>query len=236
MKNVLSIENIETFYGHSHVLNGVTLQVPQSTVVALLGRNGVGKTTTLRSVMGLTPARSGNIILFDEDITKESSFQISRKGVGYVPQGRRLFNSLTVREHLEVYYRKGIDGSNLWTPKRTLEFFPRLAERYTSKGGELSGGERQMLAIARSLVTNPKMIVLDEPTEGLAPLVVAEVGKLIMKLKEEGLTILLTEQKLRFALQLADDIYLMSKGKIVYHDSPEKLDKDERAKQVYLGL
>ena len=234
--NTLSIQNIDTYYGHSHVLHGVSLDVPQSKVVALLGRNGVGKTTTLRSIMGLTPAKSGAILFNDEDIAHTQPYIISRKGMGYVPQGRRLFNSLTVKEHLEVYHRLGPDGTDVWTPERTLEFFPRLKERYTSTGAELSGGERQMLAIARALVTNPRMIVLDEPTEGLAPLVVAEVGYLINKVKEEGLTILLTEQKLKFALDLADEVYLMSKGKIVWHSLPEELENNEEIKKMYLGV
>ena len=236
MGHELSIQGINTYYGYSHVLHDVSLDVPQGTVVALLGRNGVGKTTTLRSVMGLTPARSGRVLFRDEDITKVPPHMISRKGIGYVPQGRRLFNSLTVREHLTVYHRKGPDGGDAWTPDRVLEFFPRLKERYSSKGSELSGGERQMLAIARALVTNPRLIVLDEPTEGLAPLVVAEVGRLILKVKEEGFAILLTEQKLRFALSLADDVYLMSKGQIVFHSSPQELDGNEEVKKLYLGL
>lgn len=236
MRHELSIQSIDTFYGHSHVLHGVSLDVPRGSVVALLGRNGVGKTTTLRSVMGLTPARSGKILFADEDITGTPAHVISRRGIGYVPQGRRLFHSLTVKEHLTVYHRKGIDGEDVWTPERALSFFPRLEERYLSKGGALSGGEQQMLAIARALVTNPRLMVLDEPTEGLAPLVVSEVGKLILKVKEEGLTILLTEQKLRFALSLADDVYLMSKGQIVFHSSPEELEKNEDIKRLYLGL
>lgn len=236
MGHELSIQGIDTYYGYSHVLYDVSLDVPQGTVVALLGRNGVGKTTTLRSVMGLTPARNGRILFMDEDITKVPPHAISRKGIGYVPQGRRLFHSLTVKEHLTVYHRKGIDGADAWSPDRVLEFFPRLKERYTSKGGELSGGEQQMLAIARALVTNPRLIVLDEPTEGLAPLVVAEVGRLILKVKEEGFAILLTEQKLRFALGLADDVYLMSKGQIVFHSTPQELSENEEIKKLYLGL
>ena len=233
---MLTIKDINTFYGYSHVLHGVSLEVPKATVVALLGRNGVGKTTTLRSIMGLTPAFDGSIVFNDEDITHISTHVIAQKGMGYVPQGRRLFTSLTVKEHLVVYHRKGIDGSDEWTPDRLLDFFPRLKERYTSTGGSLSGGERQMLAIARALVTNPKMIIMDEPTEGLAPQIVKEVGKLILKVKEQGFTILLTEQKLRFALGLADKVYLMSKGQIVYHSSSKELDENEEIKSLYLGL
>ncbi len=236
MGSMLTINNINTFYGHSHVLYNVSLEVPEANVVALLGRNGVGKTTTLRSVMGLTPANDGSIVFSGEDITHTSSHVIAQKGMGYVPQGRRLFTSLTVKEHLAVYHRKGIDGSDVWTPERALEFFPRLKERYNSVGGALSGGERQMLAIARALVTNPKMIIMDEPTEGLAPQIVKEVGKLIHKIKLQGFTILLTEQKLRFALGLADNVYLMSKGQIVHYSSPNELDENEEIKKLYLGI
>lgn len=236
MSNMLSINNINTFYGYSHVLYDVSLDIPEAAVIALLGRNGVGKTTTLRSIIGLTPANTGSIVFNNEDITHISTHLIAQKGMGYVPQGRRLFGSLSVKEHLTVYHRKGIDGSDEWTPERVLDFFPRLKERYNSLGGALSGGERQMLAIARALVTNPRMIIMDEPTEGLAPQIVKEVGKLILRIKQQGLTILLTEQKLRFALDLADYVYLMSKGQIVYHSSPEKLDENEDVKKLYLGL
>lgn len=236
MGTVLSINNIDTYYGHSHVLNEVSLQVEERSVVALLGRNGVGKTTTLRSVMGLTPVKNGEINFDGTRIEKKEPFAISRMGMGYVPQGRRLFGSLSVKEHLEVFKRPGADGNMLWTPERALEFFPRLKERYNSLGAELSGGERQMLAIARALVTNPRMVLLDEPTEGLAPLVVREVGELVLKLKEDGATILITEQKIRFALHIADDVYVMSRGKIVYHDSPEDLAQNEEIKRTYLGL
>jgi branched-chain amino acid transport system ATP-binding protein len=234
MALALEIKNINTFYGYSHVIYDASLEVREATVVALLGRNGVGKTTMLRSIMGLTRAQSGEILFYGKDIRTLEPFVISKLGVGYVPQGRRLFSSLTVREHLEVYYRKGFGGG--WDPEKALEFFPRLRERYTSKAGDLSGGERQMLAIARALVTNPKLIIMDEPTEGLAPMVVAEVGRLIKLIKEEGFTILLTEQKMKFALDLADESYILSKGQIVYHGLPKDLMSDEYTKKTYLGV
>ena len=229
---ILELKGIQTYYGHSHILHGVTMQVPEGRAVALLGRNGVGKTTTLRSIMGLTPPKEGTILFQGKEIQKLPAFEISRSGIGYVPQGRRLFKSLTVLEHLEVYHRPG----PRWNPDRALEFFPRLKERLNNKGNELSGGEQQMLAIARALVMNPELVVMDEPTEGLAPLIVDEVGKLVKRLKEEGQAILLTEQKMKFALDIADEVYIMSKGQIVFHGIPDEVRGDEELKTVYLGV
>lgn len=234
MSMMLELKNIETYYGYSHVLQGVSIEVPAGKVVALLGRNGVGKTTTLRSIMGLTPARSGEILFEGKDIRTTENFKIPKLGIGYVPQGRRLFGSLTVREHLEVFASKGFGGG--WNAAKVLELFPLLQTRITSKGSELSGGESQMLAIARALVTNPKLLVMDEPTEGLAPLIVAEVGRLIKLIKDEGYAILLTEQKMRFALELADETYIMSKGKIVFKGLPHEVMDNQEIKTTYLGI
>ena len=228
----LELREVNTYYGFSHILYDVSLKLPEGKVVALLGRNGAGKTTTIRSIMGLTPPQSGEVFFRGEPIHKKAAFQISRMGVGIVPQGRRLFKSLTVKEHLEVYCR----GSKFWNPGKALEYFPRLAERINNKGNELSGGEQQMLAIARALMINPSLILMDEPTEGLAPLIVAEVGKLIRMVKNEGYSILLTEQKLNFALDLADEVYVMNKGQIVYHDTPDALRENEEVKHTYLGV
>ena len=230
---ILELNEVETYYGYSHVLNGVSLKVPEGRVVAMLGRNGVGKTTTLRSIMGLTPAASGEILFQGRPIQKMQPYEIANLGVGYVPQGRRLFKSLTVREHLDVYHRA---GGTAWTPEKALDFFPRLRERLNNKGNELSGGEQQMLAIARALMLNPSLLVMDEPTEGLAPLIVDEVGRLIKLIKEQGYAILLTEQKMKFALGIADEVYIMSKGRIVYHGLPEELMADEEIKSTYLGV
>lgn len=229
---MLEVKDIHTYYGFSHILHGVSLQVPKGKVVALLGRNGVGKTTTLRSIMGLTPAHQGEILYKGEPIQQLPAHEISRKGIGIVPQGRRLFKSLTVLEHLQVFER----GDGRWTAEKVLEFFPRLTERIKNRGNQLSGGEQQMLAIARALVTNPDLMVMDEPTEGLAPLLVAEVGKLIKIIKDQGYAILLTEQKLKFALDIADEVYIMSKGQIVYRGLPEELMNDENIKRTYLGV
>lgn len=229
---MLQLCDIQTYYGDSHVLQGVALQVPEGKVVALLGRNGAGKTTTMRSIMGLTPPREGKILFQDQEIQSMEPYRIAKLGIGYIPQGRRLFPSLTVREHLEVYYKKG----GAWTVERALATFPRLKERLNNHGDELSGGEQQMLAIARALMTNPAMLVMDEPTEGLAPLVVREVGHLIRTVKQEGFAILLTEQKMRFALDLADEVYVMSKGQIVFHGLPDELLGNEEVKRTYLGV
>ena len=229
---MLQLCDIHTYYGESHILRGVTLKVPEGKVVALLGRNGAGKTTTMRSIMGLTAPRSGKILFRDQEIQGMEPYNIANLGIGYIPQGRRLFPSLTVREHLDVYCKK----NSSWTVQRALDTFPRLKERLNNHGDELSGGEQQMLAIARALVINPSMLVMDEPTEGLAPFVVREVGKLIQTVKEEGFSILLTEQKMRFALDLADDVYVMSKGEIVFHGLPEELLKNEEVKKTYLGV
>jgi len=228
----LEVKNINTYYGFSHILYDLSLRIPEGKVVALLGRNGAGKTTTIRSIMGLTPPQNGEILFRGEPIQNKPAYKISQMGIGICPQGRRLFKSLTVKEHLEVYCR----GSKKWTPARALEYFPRLAERINNKGNELSGGEQQMLALARMLVINPSLILLDEPTEGLAPLIVAEVGNLIKMIKDEGYPILLTEQKLKFALNLADEVYVMNKGQIVYYGTPAELEANEEIKHTYLGV
>lgn len=228
---MLELKGINTYYDNSHILHDVSLTIPEGRAVALLGRNGVGKTTTLRSIMGLTPPRDGQILYDGKEIQKLNAYQVAQLGIGYVPQGRRLFKSLTTKEHLEVFEKKGE-----WTVERTLDYFPRLKERLTSKGNELSGGEQQMLAIGRALMTNPKLLVMDEPTEGLAPFVVREVGNLVESLKQEGLTILLTEQKMYFALDIVDEVYVMSKGEIVFHGLPDELLGNEYVKSTYLGV
>ena len=232
---MLQTTDIHTYYGNSHVLQGVTLEVPAGHVVALLGRNGVGKTTTLRSIMGLTPPREGKVIFDGKEIQAMPTYRISRLGLGYVPQGRRLFKSLTVKEHLDICF-KAKESNGGWDPEKALSVFPRLKERISSRGGDLSGGEQQMLAIARALMINPRMIIMDEPTEGLAPLIVEEVGSLIRTVKDEGFAILLTEQKMMFALGLADDVYVMSKGTIVYQGMPDDLIANEEVKKQYLGI
>lgn len=229
---MLRIEDIHTYYGDSYVLQGVTLQLEAGRIVALLGRNGVGKTTLVRSIMGLTPAQRGRILFGETDITHLPSHRIARLGIGLVPQGRRIFRSLTVKEHLQI----GARGSGSWSFSRIVEVFPNLRNRVRSLGRLLSGGEQQMLAASRALVGNPTLLLMDEPTEGLAPLVVRELGRVIESLKREGTSILLVEQQLAFALRFADDVYIMHKGRIVHHSTPSELATDAATKARYLGI
>ncbi|MHB8770644.1 MAG: ABC transporter ATP-binding protein [Syntrophales bacterium] len=232
---MLKIEDIHTYYGDSYVLQGVSLEVKKGMVLAMLGRNGVGKTTLIRSIIGFTPARSGRILFNGQEITHLDADRIVKRGVGLVPQGRRVFPSLTVRENLAIAAR-GSDGPGAWNFNKIYNLFPRLEERRDQRANTLSGGEQQMLAIARALISNPLFLLMDEPTEGLAPVLVREVGDAIVKLKEEGLSIFLVEQNLSFARRFADYVHLMSKGKIVYSATPAELWEDQEAKHRWLGV
>ena len=234
---MLKVEDIHTYYGDSYVLQGVSLEVRPRTAVALLGRNGMGKTTLIRSIMGFTRPRQGRVLFGDRDITRLSSYEIAQLGIGLVPQGRRIFPSLTVLEHLQVAARRdGGDGALDWTPERVFELYPRLRERPAHRGSMLSGGEQQMLAIARALTTRPRLLLMDEPSEGLAPLLVRELGASIGRLKAAGLSILLVEQNLPMALRIADEVYVLSKGRVVYRGTPAELSADATVKQRYLGV
>lgn len=232
--DMLRVVDIHTYYGDSYVLQGVSLEVTKGSVVALLGRNGVGKTTLIRSIVGFTPARRGAILFNGQDITRMDSYKIIKLGMGLVPQGRRVFPSLTVKENLAIAER--CSNTRSWDFPKIYALFPRLEERRDQRANTLSGGEQQMLAIARALISNPLFILMDEPTEGLAPVLVKEVGDAIRKLKEEGLSIFLVEQNLAFARKFADCVHLMSKGTIVYSSTPEKLWEDQEAKHRYLGV
>ncbi|HEX6383499.1 MAG TPA: ABC transporter ATP-binding protein [Anaerolineae bacterium] len=243
---MLAVEDIHTYYGHSHVLQGVSLAVNEGEVVALLGRNGVGKTTTIKSIIGFTPPREGRIRLRGEDITALPPYRIARSGVGLVPQGREIFPSLTVQENMTLAARNSGNGGRTggqtgsetggWTVERILATFPPLAQRLKNRGSQLSGGEQQMLAIARALMTNPDLLLLDEPSEGLAPLIVREIGRIVTQLREEGLSMLMVEQNLTLALEIADRVYVMSKGKIVFAGTPDELREQEGVRHQYLGV
>ena len=229
---MLSIQDVHTYYGDSYILQGVTLELKPGQVVALLGRNGVGKTTLVRSIIGLTPAKRGKILFKDTNITRMPAHRIARMGIGLVPQGRHVFRSLTVKEHLHVTAR----GQGHWDFDKVVELFPNLRSRLRSLAGKLSGGEQQMLAAGRALVGNPALLLMDEPTEGLAPMMVRELGRTIESLKQSGTSILLIEQQLAFALRYADVVFIMSKGRIVHQCTPAELAADAETKTRYLGV
>ena len=212
---LLEMEGLDTFYGKSHVLRGVSLGVPRGAVTVLIGRNGAGKTTTLRSVMGLTPPRGGRVRFGGRDVTGELPHRMFRLGVGYVPEGRQIFPELTVAENLRLATR-ATAATARWPRDRIFEYFPALRERSHQKGKSLSGGEQQMLAVARALAGEPELLLLDEPSQGLAPLLVRALGELLERLRGEGLTILLVEQNVRLALAVADRVAVLSKGTLVF--------------------
>ena len=231
---MLRIDDLHTYYGHGHILQGVDLEVPPGRIAAVLGRNGVGKTTTLRSIIGLASPRSGRILLGDQDVAGWPPHLIVRVGVGYVPEGRMIFPDLTVVENIQVAQRV---PAKQWSMERLFTLFPSLAERRRNKGSQLSGGEQQMLAVARALVTDPKVMLLDEPSQGLAPMVVEELTRLIARLRDEGVSLLLVEQNLKLAEAVADVVYVMVKGKMVYHASLERFRAErEDVKAKYLTL
>jgi len=228
---VLEVDGIHTYYGESHVLHGVSLRVAPGEAVALLGRNGAGKTTAIRSIVGFTPPRAGRVVFEGQAIERWPAYRIARRGLALVPQGRRIFAPLSVRENLLLGAR-----SAGWTLERVFELFPRLRERQAQLGGTLSGGEQQMLAIARALLTNGRLLLLDEPSEGLAPLIVREIGATLQALKAQRLSLLLVEQNYHLALRVADRVYVMNKGQIVYQGTPAGLEADEEVKRRYLGV
>jgi len=230
---MLEVEGIHTFYGLSHILFGVSLHVERGEVVCLLGRNGAGKTTTLKSIIGLTPPRRGSIRFKGEDITGKAPYLITRKGIGYVPDDRRIFADLTVRENLEIAAREA-QGDRKWDLETVYNLFPALKGIESRKGGYLSGGEQKMLAIARALMGNPELLLLDEPMEGLAPMLVCALEEQIAKLKETGLTVLLAEQNVRSALRLSDRGYIIDNGQIRYQGTVKELRENEEVRKKYL--
>jgi len=219
----LQAEQLHTYYGKSHILHGVSLELREGEIVTLLGRNGAGKTTTLRSLVGLTPARTGTVRIFEKVTTGLPPFAVAAMGVGYVPEGRRIFANLTVEENLKV----PLERPGQWTIPKVFELFPRLGERRRNKGRQLSGGEQEMLAIARALLINPQILMLDEPSQGLAPLIVQEVFKVVVRMRDAGMTVLLVEQNVRAAVAIADRAYVLDDGKVVYEGSAAEFGKDE---------
>jgi branched-chain amino acid transport system ATP-binding protein len=227
----LEAEGLHTFYGKSHILHGVSLAVGEGEIVALLGRNGAGKTTTLRSVVGLTRAARGSVRIFGEEATNSPPFRIAGMGVGYVPEGRRIFSNLTVEENLKVPAQR----SGPWTIPRIYELFPRLEQRKRNKGRQLSGGEQEMLAIARALVLNPRLLLLDEPSQGLAPLIVREVFKIVASARAEGMSILLVEQNVRAAVEIADRVTVLDDGRAVFSGEAREFAKNEERIRILAG-
>jgi branched-chain amino acid transport system ATP-binding protein len=233
---LLAVDALQTFYGKSHVLRGVSFTVPRGGISVLLGRNGAGKTTTLRSIMGLTPPQSGSVRFKGRDVTGSAPHGVFRLGVGYVPEGRQIFPHLDVGENLRLAERAGGDGTR-WTLERIFEYFPVLRERWRQRGRSLSGGEQQMLAIARALAGNPELLMLDEPSQGLAPRLVRELTAILVRLKGEGVTILLVEQNARMALEVSDEVVVLGKGTVVFAGSTEEFRRREtELKGRYLSV
>lgn len=235
MEQIIELSDVHTYYGESHVLHGVSLKLEKGSVVALLGRNGMGKTTTVHSIIGITPPLQGSVLYRGRDVTRLQSYQIARAGIALIPQGRRIFPSLSVKENLTVaavHSRKG-EG---WTLEKVYSLFPVLKQRSSLKGNLLSGGEQQMLAIGRGLMINPDVLLMDEPSEGLAPLVIQNLIMVINQLHQTGLSMFLVEQNLNMALAVAGHVYILNKGRVVYESLPSELEKNEEILNTYLGV
>ncbi len=233
---MLTVEGLNTYYGRAHILSDLALSATAGEVVVLLGRNGAGKSTTMKSVIGLVPAESGKITFDGARIDRLSPHRIAKLGLGYVPEDRRIFTDLNVMENLEVGRQKPRDGAPTWTPERLFELFPNLGNMKDRPGGRMSGGEQQMLTIARTLMGNPRLILLDEPSEGLAPVIVEQMARTILQLKAEGLCVLLSEQNLHFAQMVADRAYIIEKGRIRYSGTMAELAADAAVREQYLSV
>jgi branched-chain amino acid transport system ATP-binding protein len=236
---MLELRDVHTYYGKSHVLHGVSLDLSEGELVCLLGRNGVGKSTTLKSIMGLVKPKMGEIRFKGQNITARESYQIARIGIGYVPEDRRIFKSLTVHENLSIGAKvaeQTENGGRSWTLEKIYEYFPQLKDRHSNKGAHLSGGEQQMLTVARTLMGNPQLILVDEPTEGLAPLIVADVLNMLNTIRKTGVTILMVEQNFKAAVKIADRFYIMSKGQVVFGGSLDELTAADDIRRRYLEV
>lgn len=231
---LLQVDQIDTYYGQSHVLQGVSLSINQGEIVSLLGRNGVGKTTTLRSIMGLTPPRSGKILLRNTDIVGKPPYQIAQMGIGYMPDDRRIFPDLTLYENLELARRLSKKGRVSWTFEKIYQLFPVFVDLKDRKGTQLSGGEQKMVAIARALMKDPDLLLLDEPSEGLAPLIVLNLIEVITSIRKEGVTILLADQNLKFCRKTSDRGYILEKGMVQYYGLMEEIWQNEEIVKKYL--
>ncbi|MDE2581427.1 MAG: ABC transporter ATP-binding protein [Rhodospirillales bacterium] len=229
--SALEAEGLNTFYGKSHILFDVSLKVEEGMITTLLGRNGAGKTTTLRSLVGLTMPRTGSVKIFGEDSSRQPPYRAAKRGVGYVPEGRKIFAHLTVEDNLRV----PLERPGPWTIERVFQTFPRLAERRTNKGRQLSGGEQEMLSIARALLLNPKVLILDEPSQGLAPLIVKDVFRMVEQAKADGMSVLLVEQNVRASLEIADYAYVLDHGVMSWSGTAADLVKDEERIQALAG-
>lgn len=232
---MLEVHKVHTYRGQSYVLQGVSMRIPDAACTTLLGRNGMGKTTLIRSLMGLSPPRSGSIKLDGKELAGLPPFAIAKLGLALVPQGRHIFRSLTVDENLTLAAR-GSNGQDSWNLEHVYEIFPQLKARRRNSGSQLSGGEQQMLAIARALMTNPRILLMDEPSEGLAPVIVERVSEVIKGLRGQKLSILLVEQNYRLGVEAADHVYILSKGVVVWEGKPEALEAAEKVRQTHLGV
>ena len=233
---MLHIEDLHTFYGDSHILRGVSLALPPVVALGLLGRNGMGKTTLIRTIMGLVRPRSGSVSVDGADVTRDPAFRIAQRGVAYVPEGRGIFGSLSVRENLAIAERPGADGTSAWTIARVLALFPRLGQRLHNGGDQLSGGEQQMLAIARALLTNPRVLILDAATEGLAPLIRAEIWNTVRLVRRSGIATLLVDKSVSEVTAVADRVVILVKGQVVFEGTPDALKADPELMHRHLGV
>lgn len=236
VQTILNVDRIDTFYGQSYVLQGVSLAIGEGETVCLLGRNGVGKTTTLRSIMGLTPPRSGHIFFKGTELVGKPPFQIARLGIGYMPDDRRIFPDLTLYENLELAHRLSSKGKTHWTFEKVFNLFPVFVDLKDRKGTQLSGGEQKMLAIGRALMKNPDLILMDEPSEGLAPLIVQNLVEVIARIRQEGMTILLADQNLKFCRKTSDRGYILEKGSVQYEGIMDDIWQNEEIVKKYLVL